>query len=363
MRKKIIVITFLFMLITTTAFALSVRVKVTNATKGGELAGYPFKILVVEPDRYGGIKVLKEHEFRTGASGSFEGKVDVSAAKAIMAEINYRGVSYYSPLSQIEKDREKYIFNINVYEITDKSDSIEATERSLTITPYDDKTLIVNDSVTFVNNSSFTYVGKYDDKLKINKSLFIPLPAGYMLMNVNGVDRKDIYTLGSGIASHEKLIPGEISISLRYILKSDTGVFDMSLHNEDYSAVAGKTSFYFTNRENWNVKATNLQQRGESWEGSDLRSVKFKISSPSYKGFFSLWQASIAAAFIVIGTGLVVMKNKIYRWKLVKEKRRLEKIVAELKSEADEVDLKGYYKSFLDVLESRQREIEERLAP
>ncbi len=373
MRKKIIFITLLFILIATNTFALSVRVKVTNATKGKELFNYPFKILAVEQDKYKGIKVLEEYEFRTGASGTFQGEVEVFAAKGISGEVNYRGVSYSFPYVQIKKEQKEYSFDINVYEITDKADSIEITGRSITITPYNDRTIKVNDSVTFSNNSKFTYVGKYDNKLKMNKSLFIPLPAGYMLMSVNGLDRQSVYRRGDGIASHEKVIPGENSISLRYLVKSDIGVFDLSLHNEDYSSIAKKISFFLSNNENWKVQSTNLNHRGESndqqgvngnynaWEGNDLRAVKFKILAPSYKGFFSLWQTSIVAAFIVIGTGLVIMKKKIYRWKLLKEKTRLEKILAKLNGEADEDDLNGYYKSFLDVLESRARKIEESL--
>ncbi|GBE03093.1 MAG TPA: hypothetical protein ENG95_06010 [Nitrospirae bacterium] len=373
MRKKIIVIAFLVILTATNVFALSVRVSLTNATKGEKLSDYPFKILAVDQDSYGRVKVLKEHEFRTGTSGFYDGKVEVAAAKAIMSEVNYRGVSYYSPLIQIKNKQDKYNLDINVYEITDKADSVEITGRSLTITPYDDKSLKVNDSVTFVNDSKFTYVGKYDNKLKINKSLYIPMPAGYVLMNANGIDREDLYTLGGGIALHEKVVPGENSILFKYIVKSDTGVFDMSLHNQDYSSIARNISFFFTKKGDWKVESTNLQHRGESndqqglygdyhaWDGNDLRGVKFKILSPFHKGFFSLWQASIAAAFVMIGTGLVVMKKKIYRWKLVKEKRRLAKLLKKLDGESDEEDLRGYYKSFLDVLESRSREIEERL--
>ncbi len=373
MRKNIVFITLLIILIAANAFAVSLKVSVTNATKGENLSKYPFKILSVEQDKYGDTSVLKTYEFRTGPSGTFEGKVDVSPGEAVMGEVNYRGVVYHSPLIRIKEGREDYTLDFNVYEITDNAGNVEISQRTMMITPHDDKTIMVYDTISIENNSRLTYVGKYNDKLKINQVLFIPLPAGYSLINVWGLDREGIYTLVGGLATRNEIQPGESSISLSYFVRSDTGIFDMSMHVDDTGPPVKKISLFFKNKEKWKVKSSNLLHKGKRkfeggvygtyhvWEAGGLRNIEFMVLAPSYKGFFSLWQAAVLAAFIAIGTGLFVMKNRVYRWNLMREKKRLDGIIARLKSEADKQDLKGYYMPFRKVLEDRTREIKERL--
>ncbi|NOZ68232.1 MAG: hypothetical protein GXP46_03080 [Deferribacteres bacterium] len=373
MRKKIVFIIFSIILIASDAFAVSLKVSVTNATKGESLSGYPFKILSVEQDKYGDLRVLKTYEFQTGPSGIFEGEVDVSPGEAVMGEVNYRGVAYHSPLIRITKGQEDYTLNFNVYEITDDARKVEITQRTMMITPHDDRTVMVYDTIIIRNNSRLTYVGKYNDKLKINQVLFIPLPAGYSLINVWGLDQRGIYTLVGGLATRNEILPGESSISLSYFVRSDTGVFDMSMHVDDNGPPLKKISLFFKNKEKWKVKSSSLLHKGKRkfeggvygtyhvWEASGLRDIKFKVLAPSHKGLFSLWQVSVLAAFIAAGTGLFVMKKRLYRWNLMREKKRLDGILARLRSEADKEDLKGYYMSFRKVLEDRTREIEERL--
>jgi hypothetical protein len=361
------------MSITSSALALSVRVDITNATKDEKLSRYPFKIHAVELDKYKGIKIIETRELRTDPSGTFTGEIKIFSGEAIVGEVNYRGISYYSPLVYIKKEQQEYILNLNVYEITDKMKDIEISQRTMMITPYNDKTIIVYDTLHIENSSRLTYVGRYNDKLKINQTLFIPLPAGYSLISVSGVDQQEIYPLSEGVVSHNEIPPGKQFISLKYFIESDIGMFDVSLHGGDYSPPAKKISIFFTNKEKWRVKSSNLQHKGERkfeggvygtyhvWEGTEMRNIDFKVLGPSYKGIFNLWQVSILAAFVVIGVSLVLMKDKIYKWQLIKEKRRLEKILARLKHEADEEDLKGYYLSFRRVLENRKREIEEKI--
>ncbi len=372
MREKILLITFLIILNAANAFALSVRVTVTNATKDEKLFNYPFKLLAVEPDKYGGIRVLKTHEFRTGPSGTFKGEMDVSAGKAIMGEINYRGVLYYSPLLHIKKEQDNYTLDFNVYEITDKADNVEISERLITINPYDDKTVTIYDTILVENNSRFTYVGKYNDKLKTNQTLFIPLPAGYSLTKVQGIDQQEIHPLSGGMVSQSEILPGESSISLKYFVKSDIGVFDLSLYGEDNSPMVKSIFLFFQNKEKWKAESSNLQYRGEKksegsapgifnvWEGKDLRRINFIVSAPSRQAFFNLWQASVLIALVISVFGLFIMKDRVYKWNIRREKKRLERILTRLKDEADAEDLRGYYKSFLKVLEDRSREIEER---
>jgi len=373
LRKKIVFIIFSIILIASDAFAVSLKVSVTNATKGENLSGYPFKILSVEQDKYGDLRVLKTYEFHTGPSGTFEGKVDVSPGETVMGEVNYRGVSYHSQLIRITEDQEDYTLNFNVYEITDDARNVEITQRTMMITPHDDRTVMVYDTITIKNNSRLTYVGKYNDKLKINQVLFIPLPVGYSLINVWGLDQRGIYTLVGGLATRNEILPGESSISLSYFVRSDTGVFDMSMHIDDNGPPLKRISLFFKNKEKWKVKSSSLLHKGKRkfeggvygtyhvWEASGLRDIKFTVLAPSYKGFFSLWQVSVFVAFIAAGTGLFVMKKKVYRWNLMREKKRLDGILARLGSEADKEDLKGYYMPFRKVLEDRAREIEERL--
>ncbi len=371
MRKKILLIIFLIVLNAANAFALPVRVTVTNATKGGKLSNYPFKLLAVEPDKYGGIRVLKTHEFRTDPSGTFKGEMDVPAGKAIMGEINYRGVDYYSPVVHI-KEQDNYAVDFVVYEITDKADKVEISERSITVAPYDDKTVIVYDTIAVKNNGRFTYVGKYNDELKINQSLFIPLPAGYSLMKVQGIDQQEIHPLSGGVVTQSEILPGESSIFLKYFVESDIGVFDLSLYGADISPLVKSIFLFFQNKEQWKAESSNLQHRGERkfkgnapgifnvWEGKDLRRINFIVSAPSHQAFFNLWQASVLIALVMSVFGLFIMKGRIYRWNMEREKKRLKRILARLKDEADAEDLRGYYKSFLKVLEDRNREIEER---
>lgn len=368
-----IIFSFLILLITNNAFALSLKVSIYNATKEESLSRYPFKIIIINPKEDGRHEVLKTHEFRTDSTGTFEGKVDVSSGKAIMGEVNYRGVSYYSPFVEIKKGQENYTLDFNVYGITDSGENVEISQRTMMIVPHDEKNLLVFDTITIENNSKFTYVGKFNDKLKINQVLFIPLPVGYTLTNVQGTDQQEISTLVGGIVSQNEILPGESSIFLNYFVKSDISVFDLSLHGGDDSPLIKSFSLFFQNKEKWKVKSSNLHHAGERkfeggiygtfnvWEGRELRNIKFKVLAPSYQGFFGLWQASILVAFVTVGFGLFIMKDKIYKWNVIKEKKRLERIVARLKDEADKEDLRGYYMSFRKVLENRSREIEERL--
>ena len=373
MRKKIVFITFSLLLIAASAFALSLNVIVTNATKGEKLPGYPFKIVVVNPKKSGGLEFLKEDEFMTGPAGTFQGDVDVSSGKAILGEINYKGVSYYSPLIKIEEGQEDYIIDFNVYEITDDVKNIEISQRTMKIMPYDAKTLLVYDTLTIENNSRLTYVGKYNEESKVTQTLFIPLPLGYSLMSIRGVDQEGVYTFSNGIASRSEILPGKSSVFLNYFVKSDIGIFDMSMQGKDDSPSIKKTSVFFQNKEKWKVQSSNLQVAGERqfeggvygtfqvWEGTDLKRIKFKVLSPSYRGGFNLWYVSILSAMIISLCGLLIMKGRIYRWYMAKEKKRLEGILERLGSEADKEDLSGYYKPFRNVLENRRRDIEERL--
>ena len=373
MRKKIVFITFSLLLIAANAFALSLNVSVTNATKGKKLPGYTFKIVVVNPEKADGLEVLKEDEFMTGPAGTFNGDVDVSSGKAIMGEINYRGVVYYSPLIDLEEGRKDYKIDFNVYEITDDEKNIEVLQRTMKIMPYDAKTLLVYDTLTIENNSRLTYVGKYNEESKVTQALFIPLPRGYSLMNIRGVDREGIYTFAGGVVSRSEIFPGKSTVFLNYFIKSDIGIFDMSMQGEGAGSSVKKISVFFQNKENWKAESSTLKHAGERqfeggvygtfhvWEGRELHRIKFKVLSPSYRGGFNLWYISILSAMIISLGGLLILKDRIYRWYMVKEKRSLEKTLQSLGREADKEDLSGYYKPFRNVLESRKREIEERL--
>jgi hypothetical protein len=196
---------------------------------------------------------------------------------------------------------------------------------------------------------------------------------GYTLTNVQGTDQQGISTLVGGIVSQNEILPGESSIFLNYFVKSDISVFDLSLHSGDDSPLMKSLSLFFQNKEKWKVKSSNLQHAGERkfeggiygtfnvWEGRELRNIKFRVLAPSHQGFFGLWQASMLVAFVTAGFGFFIMKDKIYKWNVIKEKKRIERILARFKDEADKEDLRGYYMSFRKVLENRSREIEERL--
>ena len=358
---------------TSSAFAISVRVNVSNATNGVKLSDYPFKILAVNPKKGGGYEILRTYELRTGPSGMFEGVVDVAAAEAITGEVSYRGVAYFSPPVPIKKQRQDYTLNFNVYEITDRIENVEIPQRTLIVTPYDDKTVVVYDTIDIENNSRLTYVGGYNDKLKINQAIFIPLPASYSLISVAGTRRDGVFTLSQGVVSQNEIPPGESTILLEYFLKSDIGVFDISFHGEDYSLPAKQTSVFFSDSTGWKVNSSNLGEMGKRrfegddsgtyslLEGRDLRTVDLRVTGPSYSGVFSWWQVSILAAFILAGAALFIMKDRIYRWNLMREKKRLEEILAGLEAEAVEEDLSGYYMTFRKVLEKRTGEIHERL--
>ncbi len=375
MRKKIIfLITLLsILLMTSGAFAISVRVNVSNASKGERLSDYPFKLLAVNLKKTGGHEILRAYELRTGPSGIFEGVLDVSSAEAITGEVSYSGVVYYSPPVLIKKQRQDYTLNFNVYEITDRMETVEIPRRTLMITPYDDKTVVVYDTIDIENNSRLTYVGGYNDKLKINQAMFIPLPASYSLVSVVGTDREGIFTLSQGVVSQNKIPPGKSTILLEYFLKSDIGIFDLSFHGEDYSPPAKQISVFFADSTGWQVNSSNLGEMGKRrfegddsgtyslLEGRDLRTIDLRVTGPSYRGVFSCWQVSILAAFILAGSGIFIMKDKIYRWNLMREKKRLEGILAGLEAEAVEEDLSGYYMTFRKVLEKRKGAIQERL--
>ncbi len=373
MRKAVVFIAVLLLMTAGQVSALPLRVEIINGTKDEPLAGFPFRINVFDTREDGSVKLLKGYEFRTDPEGLFTGEVEVTEGRALAGEVNYKGVSYYSTLLRVKDPEEGYTLRLKVYEITDDRSGIEIVQRTMMITPQDDRSLWVTESIVVENPGRLTYVGRFNDELKTHQVLFIPLPSGYRLTNLEGADPQRVYTFTNGIVTQDEIIPGRTTLFLGYIVRSDIGLFDLSLRREEESFPIRTISVYFQNKDGWNVRSTSLSKAGEKefgrgiygvysiLAGENLRGMRLKVTGPSYRGAFGIWLASIPLAFLLAGAGLYAARERIQRHGLVKEKARLEGLLERLRNEASPKDLDGYYLPFRKTLEERLREIEGRL--
>jgi hypothetical protein len=369
-KKTFCLIVFILVLLNN-AYAIPFRVTVTNVSKGEKLPNYPVIIKIVNPKTDGTFDTVKSLSFETDSTGFFEGTVDESTGKAIVGELNYRGITYSSPLIRIEKGEKKYSLDLSVFEITDSMENVAISQRMIMASPLDDKTIQVFEKLIVENQGNFSYVGRFNDELDTHQVLYVPVPQWYRLTQVQGIDARKILTYNRGIITQEGIIPGQREIFLGYTVQSDTGFFDLTLFSAKDSPQIKDFSFLFQKSGDWSIKIPRFTSAGDSeffgkvyntWKGKAGSKVPIKVYGPAYKGLFGMWTVALVLASVVGITGLYSGKNVIRIWHLRKENKRLEMILSRLKDEADQRDLKGYYLPFKQTLEKRLNEIKQRLS-
>jgi hypothetical protein len=369
--KKYVFVIFLFLTLGNNASAISVKVNVANESKSGKLSDYPFLIKVINQEQNGSYDTLKSEELRTDPAGDFQGKVDVSVGHVIVGEVNYRGITYSSNLISVEKGKDVYSLDIPVYDITDNGEHVAVVGRKMIVAPLDQKIMQVFEILRIENGGNLSYVGKFNDKLDVHQILFIPLPDGYKLTNAQGIDSRKIQTFNKGIVTQDEIIPGYKEILIGYLVRSDTGMFDLSLFSEKDAPEIRNFSFLFQKNSDWKVKLSGMKPTEDSelrgkkysaWKDSRSRSVfRIKVLGPSHRGVFGIWAIALILSIIVSGAGLYSVKERIFRWNLSREKNRLRGILSQLRDESDNEDLQGYYGPFRRSIETRLEEVEQRL--
>jgi hypothetical protein len=345
-------------------------VTVTNGSKNEKLPNYPVSVKIVNPRTDGTFDTVKTLSIDTDSAGFYEGTIDGSSGKAIVGELNYRGITYFSPLIGIDKAEKKYSLDLSVFEITDKMENITISERMMIASPVDARTIQVFEKIVIENNGNASYVGKFNEELDVHQVLYIPVPQWYRLTQVQGINTRKIFTYNRGIISQEGIIPGKREILFGYTVRSDTGLFDLTLFSQKDSPYVENFSFMFQQADGWRVKIPRFTMAGDeelfgtsysTWKGRAGSLVKIKVYGPEYQGLFGVWTAGLVVASVVAILGLFLGRNSIRLWQLRNESRRLTMILSRLQDEADSDDLKEYYLPYKQAIETRLSAVQDRL--
>jgi hypothetical protein len=352
------------------ALSLSIRVNINNISRNEKITDYPYTIKIIEKSSESGDKLLKNFDFRTDALGVSEEVIDVPPGKHIFGEANYRGITYQSPPFQVKEELRNYPLDILVYDITDKNDLIRISDTTMMVSPLDAGTLQISEILRIENRGNLTYVGKFNDELDVNQVLYIPVPQGYRFQYIDGIKSDRVSTFNRGIVTQEEIIPGITEVRIGYVVRSDTGVFDLSLFTEKDSPQAENMTILFQDKEDWKVKISHLKQAGSRnfygkkyklWKGNSRSVIPIEIIGPTYTNTFFIWGSALFTAFVVSAGILYFGKKGFVRWQLTREKMRIQELIARLRTEADKEDLRGYYSPFKETLENRMKEIDQGL--
>lgn len=370
MGKKILCIIVFILVFLNISYAMPFRVTVTNVSKDEKLPNYPVSVKIVNPRPDGTFDAVKSLSFETNSAGFLEGTIDGSSGTAIVGELNYRGITYFSPLIGISKEEKKYSLDISVFEITDNMENVSISQRMMIASPVDASTIQVFEKLVIENTGDVSYVGKFNEELDLHQVLYIPIPQWYRLNQVQGFDVSKIFTYNRGIITQEGIIPGRREIILGYTVTSDTGFFDLTLVSQENSPHVKDLSFLFQKADGWNVRIPQFKLAGDeeffgksysAWKGTAGSLVRIKIYGPEYKGLFGLWTIALVLASVAAIVSLYFGRNVIRLWHLRKENKRLVMILSRLKEEADNIDLGGYYLPYKQTLENRIEAIQDRL--
>lgn len=370
MRYKTLIAALLLIFAISNAEAVTMKVDITNATKGEKMASYPFTVKVITMDSAYRLKKTEKLEFKTGPDGIYEGNIDVKTGTAVKVEVNYRGISYSSKLRAVKTGMEKLSFSLPVYNITDRQENIAVTERHITLVPKNDNLIEVYESITIENSGNSTYVGKFNDELEVTQALYIPMPRGYALKGLYGIPTTGISTLSGGIVSKNNIKPGIHEATLFYNVSSDTGFFDFSLFTQKEAPEIKYISLYFPKDEKWKINTAGLKPAGEEtmknrtfsiWKGRADSVLHIKLYSPAYEGTMSRWAVFITLIFGVLLTVMYLCRAPIKLWHLKREKKRLESVLSGLTDTDGENEVRGEYHSFARIIRGRLKEIEQKV--
>lgn len=368
MRYKAFIIAAIIIFTTGNSHALQLKVDIVNATKNEKMVSYPFSVKVMDPSQ--GLNSAQTLELQTGPDGNFEGVIAVTPQKSVRVDVNYRGISYSSQPRAVRTGTENLSFLVPVYSITDRKEDTIVTERVITLIPRDDRVIQVFEHLRVENSGNATYVGKFNDELDLNQVLFIPMPAGYMLTSLQGIDSSRVYTLSNALVSREEIKPGTHSVRLNYHIISDTGLFDFTLLSQKDAPETRYISLYFPKDSKWDMELSQFKPAGEQvmgnktysmWKGLASTAVRMKVYGPTYERTTSLWIFSILLLFGVSIAALYLCRIPVRLWFIKREKKRLETILSGLSDGADEKEFNEYYRPFIRVIRGRLEEIDQRL--
>jgi hypothetical protein len=363
---KALIIFFGLLAVSTTVYGATFSAMITNNTKDVAVSEYPVSVRVVNTKNGRLQETIREREGRTNSEGLFVNKIDGTAGKVIVAEVNYRGFTYFSQPVIITDNQQHYDLAVEVYEITSSHADVSLPSRTMVISPIDERALEVYDSLEVKNSGDKIYVGAFNDELDLTQVLYIPVPESYMLkgFQAGGMSPR-IRTLGRAIVSQHEIRPGSTQISMRYLVTSDIGFFNLSLFSQKDTPEAKELNLYFPVASEWQLKPARMKSAGEGalgtvnyqiWKGQPASAVRLKAYSPSYAGGFSFWHVTIIMAFLAAGIFLLLGRKKIKHWYLNQEDQKLKKLQAMLSKESDDQELAEYYQPFKLIFDSRIQE-------
>ncbi len=360
-KRYVFLVLFLVVIFNGMVWAIPLKVVVNNATTGDRLSEYPFDIEILDEK---GIHISKRVQLKTNKKGVYEGSIDLEEKANVMAAVSYRGVTYRSLPEN--KDGKVLSFNISVYEITDRADNLSIPYRTMVLTPHNDNTLQVFEVIIVKNTGNRTYVGSFNDELKTDQVLFIPLPMGYKLNQVVGLDTTKILTYNGGIVTQEAIVPGEREIILGYFLRSDTGYFDLTLYPESRGPHPDRFNLLLSKESNWKLKVSDLEASGitnfygrefKVWTGTPGSFIKASLYSPIYKSVYGGWLMVLLAAMVVSGLVVVAGRSKIKESYRRKEIEKLKGLLENIDKDAGSNS--NPYLPFIKVLKSRLKTLAE----
>lgn len=370
MRYKALIIALFISMVINNAYAVTLKVDITNSTKGEKMASYPFSVKISGTDPRNKSEKPKTLEFNTGPDGVYETEIDVKKGAAIEVEVNYRGIIYTSQTEKVKTGIETFSFIVPVYSITDKRKNIAVTERRITLVLRNEKIIQVNERLKIENSGNKTYIGKFNDDLDLTQVLYIPMPNGYELTSLRGIPYSEIYTVSGGIVTRADVKPGTHEILIKYYLKSDTGFFDFSLFTQKDAPEMGFISLYFPKDDGWKINHPGLKAAGEEqitgktyyvMKGMAESAMRMSIYGPTYEGIVFRWSISIIAIFVALLTCMYLFRNSINMWHIKREKKRLESMLSGINDRAGENDINGDYQPFVNIVQGRLKKIERRL--
>ena len=357
---------FSLLAITTSGYAATFSANITNITKDTVISDYPISVRLVNANNSRQKGTIREIEGRTNNDGFFKGEIETTAGKVLVAEVNYRGLEYLSKPTILNDNQQHYDLAVEVFEITSSHEEVSMPIRKMVITPLDERTLEVYDNLLINNSGNHTYVGTFNDGLDVTQVLNIPMPASYKLRGIQaGFTSAKIRTLGRAIVSQKEVRPGTSQISIRYIVVSDIGFFDLSLFSEKDTPEIQDMSLYFPVGNKWQVKPAILKSAGEEvwgnknyrvWKGRPGSILRLKAYSPDYTGGFNFWYMAMIMGFLVAGICLLLAREKIKLWYLTQEEKKLKKLQTMLLRETDNQELTDYYQPLRLMLDSRLQE-------
>jgi hypothetical protein len=366
LRTKALIILFCLLAVSTSGYAATFSANITNITKDAVVGDYPISVRLVDANKRRQKEAIREIKGRTDSDGLFVGEIEAPAGKVLMAEVNYRGLEYLSKLIFIKNNQQHYDLAVKVYEITSSHEEVSIPSRTMVLTPIDERTLEVYESLQVNNSGNHTYVGAFNDELDVTQVLHIPVPESYTLrgFEADGIPPK-IRTLGRAIVSQNEIKPGTSQISMRYLVVSDIGFFDLSLFNQKDTPLVEELNLYFPVTSKWHVKPATLKLAGEEllrnknhwiWKGQPGSVLRLKAYGPTYTGGFNFWHITIFLAFLITGVCLLLTRKKISRWYLIQEEKKLGRLQDIISKESDDQELAEYYQPLRQVLDRRFQE-------